>query len=307
MQVRRKVFTIVALLGVLVATQPAGAEDQQAAAARLFKDGERAFQEGDYGRAAQLFEDAHALRPHLSALWNAARSRHRAGDLVRAANLYGQFAAVAPPSADRTTAQEALAGFRLSLGSLSLQPAREASVGEVTVDGTVTKGREWFVAPGQHTVDAIVDGARVSQTVRAQAGTVTVVPLAPPSDAPAHATAPGPAPAIDASPRPIATSASGLPPFVFWGGTALTLGLAGVTVWSGLDTLSARDAYEATHARDAYDSGVDKELRTNVLLGAAALAAVLTGVSALFTSWNAPFFGGAQRSSMKPLPTHALR
>src|SRR5215471_1222148 len=57
------------------------------AAARAFSDGQSAQLEGDYDRAAQLFELAYANAPSKEALRSAVRARQQAGQLARAATL----------------------------------------------------------------------------------------------------------------------------------------------------------------------------------------------------------------------------
>jgi len=50
--------------------------------------------------------------------------------------------------------------------------------------------------------------------------------------------------------------------------------------------LSANDAYRGNETQRAYEDGLDKEKRTNVLIGATVVAGVTTGVIAIFTRWN---------------------
>jgi hypothetical protein len=91
-----------------------------------------------------------------------------------------------------------------------------------------------------------------------------------------------------------ASSGSGLSPVFFFVGLAATAGLGGVTVWSGIDTQNnpGPDAVREACAGlgtdcPAYQDGQAKELRTNVLIGATAGAAVLTTAVGLFlTDWG---------------------
>ncbi len=275
------------LLGASLASEPSAyAGDAQTRAAELFQDGERAFQIGDYARAARLFEEAQVLRPHLSTLWNAARSRHRAGDVVRAANLYARFVAQSPASSERRIAEEALASFRPTLGELAFE-ASPGAVGEIAVDGEPVLGLRWFVSPGEHDVSTSTEGGE-RRRVRAVAGAVTHVSLVP---APAPAPVPRPA-ALPLPPERDRQQHSGLPPIFVLAGGGLTLALGGVTVWSGVDTLSRRDAYDSSLSRADYDAGKDAERRTNILLVGAASAFVVTGLVLLLTDWHAPLFGG---------------
>jgi hypothetical protein len=75
-----------------------------------------------------------------------------------------------------------------------------------------------------------------------------------------------------------------------------------VLVWSGLDTLTARDAYVANPTGPGYEDGVGRELRTNVLIGVTAALGVATVTGALFfTDWTS-----ARRRSASRLQPFAL-
>jgi hypothetical protein len=63
--------------------------------------------------------------------------------------------------------------------------------------------------------------------------------------------------------------------------------LAGVTVWSGIDTNKARTNFNAHPTQAGLDAGQGKQTRTNVLLGATAVVGVATAVVGLFaTDWH---------------------
>ncbi len=74
----------------------------------------------------------------------------------------------------------------------------------------------------------------------------------------------------------------GVPPAVVVAGAAVTVALGGFTIWSGLDTLSARDDFRSHPTAAGYDDGVGREHRTNVLLGATAVAGVATAAIGIF-------------------------
>jgi len=111
-----------------------------------------------------------------------------------------------------------------------------------------------------------------------------------------------PAPTAPTNPGPAAgvedTSGGGLSPVVFFVTGGATVIVGALAVFSGLNTLSARDQYEEyaktappgeesmRAAKTLYDDGVSRELRTNVLIGATALLGVGTAVVALLTDWG---------------------
>jgi hypothetical protein len=85
-----------------------------------------------------------------------------------------------------------------------------------------------------------------------------------------------------------------VPPGVAYATAGLCVVLTGASVWSGLDTLSARDAYardlptlSPKQAQARLDEGHLKELRTNLLIGGAALSAATTvAVGWFLVDWS---------------------
>jgi tetratricopeptide (TPR) repeat protein len=261
----------------------ASADTAQQSAARTFHEGERAFSAGEYARAATLFEEAYAVRPHPSSLWNAAHAHAKAGDRARAAKLYARLLREAPTSTEAIDAKASLELLTSQLGRLRVRATPE--IRSRTVDGVVVEDDETvFVEPGSHAIEgAGSGGVIVRKSIEVSAGALVVVPLAlgggsPPAAAPKEPTEPAPA-------------SHGLAPiFVIVGGAA-TLVAGGVTLWSGLDVAAQRRTYEQTSSEADFAAGQDKQLRTNVLLGATIGLAVITGVTALFTDFGAPVLG----------------
>jgi hypothetical protein len=255
----------------------AGSEDRRQAA-KDFADGDRAFKEGDYRQAAESYERAYARVPHPSALWNAARAWHRAGELARAANLYVRYLREAPAGArDRNTAQKAM--NELS-GRLARIEVHATDVGDVEVDGQALMGPSVFVTPGAHVVSGRAqDGRPVRQSQTVEAGDIVSVALVPPPAAGA------PAPP---SPQPSEKHASvAWSPIVVYFGGAVSLALAGITVWSGLDTLQQKDTFDRSPTQSNLDLGRQKETRTNVLIAAGAGVVALTVVTAVvLVDWH---------------------
>jgi hypothetical protein len=283
------------------AAATATAEDRKQAA-KDFAEGDRAFKDGDYRHAAESYERAYQRVPHYSALWNAARSWDHAGEPARAANLYSRYLREAPPRArDRNSAQRLLRALSNRLARLEIHAT---DVSDVRVDDAPVDAPSVYVTPGAHVVAGKTsDGTVVHQSSDVQAGDVVSIALVP-SAAGAAAAAPS---APSATPAPPAATSAGAPAgaeptattdaqheqstqsssrhwspiFVYFGG-ALTLALGGITIWSGLDTLQQKDTFDKNPTQANLDSGKDKELRTNVLIGATAAVGVVTAVTALF-------------------------
>lgn len=134
--------------------------------------------------------------------------------------------------------------------------------------------------------------AHVQRPVNVIAGQLTretfqLVPLArgvaaPPGPPPAPAFVETPAVAAEPAPAPSLLQSRAL----FIGAAAATAVLGGLAIWSGLDTLSERDAYRADPTEARYNDGVGLEKRTNWLIGgAAALGAGTLALGLFVTRW----------------------
>jgi hypothetical protein len=89
-----------------------------------------------------------------------------------------------------------------------------------------------------------------------------------------------------------AYSREGWPPAIAYalGGAAVVA--SGLTIWSGLDTLHFHDdVYAGATTNANFDVGLEKQLRTNILLGATVLLGGLTALAIYFTDFHRPLFG----------------
>jgi tetratricopeptide (TPR) repeat protein len=110
---------------------------------------------------------------------------------------------------------------------------------------------------------------------------------------------PSPSPP-SAKPEPVEESSGGLGVGWFITGVGLTLAVGATATWSGLDVRSQRENYEENPTRDSYVAGKDDERRTNILLGATAVAAVGTGLIAIFTDWSGDSTSREQGLRLRP-------
>jgi hypothetical protein len=281
------VFALSVLAPNLASAQ--GAEDGKRAAAE-FAEGQRAFTSGDFQHAAEQFEAAYRDKPHHAPLWNAARSWDRAGEVARAANLYARYLREAPPDApDRDAATAALRAISPRLVKLEIHAAE--GVTNVTVDGKPVDGEMVYVTSGDHVIDGKKGDARAHKDQSGRAGDQISVLLD--ATAPAPATAPVVAPEPNNNPPALVTvddsprKSHGLSPIFVVVGSVLTVAAAGVTVWSGVDTLSQKDTFDTERTQANLDDGRSKQKRTNILLGVTGGLAVVTGVTAIFlTDWG---------------------
>jgi tetratricopeptide (TPR) repeat protein len=88
-------------------------------------------------------------------------------------------------------------------------------------------------------------------------------------------------------PTPVDKGTHVLPSWAFWTGLGGTAVLGGVTIWSGVDTLSTKDDYDRNPTSKLKDEGQRAELRTNVLIASTGVLAAATAVIGIFfTDWD---------------------
>ena len=244
--------------------------DEAALAAEDFAEGQKAFEAADYVRAGTKFESAYKHKPHHAPLWNAARSWARAGEDVRAANLYAKYLREAPANAPDRDA--AIKGLNLISPKVArLETHADAEVRNVKVDGKPLEDPNLYVAPGEHTAEGDYKGKAVTKTVKVAAGERVSVSL----------TKPAPAVVIKEEPKP-------LPPVISFIGAGLALVGGGFTIASGAGTVQDKHAFlDDQMSQSKLDTAQSSQTRTNVILGTTVGVAVLTGVAAIFfTDWK---------------------
>ena len=277
------------------------------AARRFFEQGERAYETRDYVLAAKSFGEAYRVAPHYASLWNAARSWEHAGEQTRAANAYAQYLRSAPANApDRDAAMAALAALAEKLGRIEVFAV---GVDAVRIDDELLDGFSVYVHPGMHVIEGQLGDSKIHRTEMIEAGSVRSVALVedkemdkiePPKNAPM-------AKAVEhSSQKPAAASPLILTPnrAPSWPGPAamvagaMTVAAGSLVLWSGIDTLSAKNEFVAAPTADKLAAGKDKQLRTNLLLGAMIASGMATGVFLSVWKWN----GSTVRSAVTIMP-----
>jgi hypothetical protein len=259
------------------------------AAARAFSEGQAAQLDGKFERAADAFELAYSIPPTKEALRSAARMRLQAGHQARAANhaalLLAQYA---DDPSSVTLAETILREAEPSLCRLTISceaPGCSLSTGGRALSMSAAEEHVVYVAPGEMELVLSFGARQVTRPLNAQAGArIDLHVDAPPAPSSTETAIEVRAPA----PQEVGASRSrGWPRLVVYAGAGLTAALGGVTLWSGLDTQSAHDAYVKAPTSEGWDDGRQKQLRTNLLLGATAAAALATAAIAVFhTDWS---------------------
>lgn len=278
---------------VLGLSAEARAEDNQAAAANAYSRAQKALLSNDYDQAAELFEMADSLAPTPQALRSAASARKAAGHLATAAARAEELRSRYPDDPNsQKLASEILdeAKQKLSRYEVSCKPeACQLLVDASVVTATAKEQHFVYLKPGDHEVGAVFGTRRASpQKVNSVAGASSeltfeapaATPTAKPADPDTTSTMSADVTTDSGTPR------KGLSPWIFGTAAGVTVVLAGVATWSGLDTLSARDEYDKARTQDGYEDGQSKERRTNILLGATGVAAVATITLAFFTDFG---------------------
>lgn len=244
----------------------------RAAAGSKFKAAEASFKRKDFARAALEFEESYAIVPHPNTLLNAAEAWSNGGNSLASAKAYLRLQADFPATSDASVAEDRLRTLlpRLAVLRLSVEPGGE----KLQVDAVDAAAGMVVVEPGQHVVTARFPNGVVERRVT----------LGPGADVELEVTAAAPetkqpAPSESEFPTPV-------PLFVFTAGAALTVASGAVLLWSGLDTLAARDAFDESPTQDRLDDGLSGQTRTNVFIGITAGLAAVTGVLGIFTDWD---------------------
>jgi len=268
------------LLGGALWVSGAGAEEKESAedrkvAAKAFAEGQKAFTAGDFRHAAESFDQAYKRAPRLPALWNAARAWHRAGEPVRAANLYARYLKEAPPSApDRASALAAMKDLESKLARLEIHAD---GFTEVTVDGSKIEDTTVYVSPGEHLVEGKIKKKAATERPKAEAGVSTSVVLTEPKSEP---------PPTPPPPPPPPPAAKGIAPIYAVVSAGLTVVAGGVTLWSGLDTLKQKDTFDGRPTQRNLDEGHTRQARTNALLGVTGGLLATTVILGVVTNWQ---------------------
>ncbi|HEX4334556.1 MAG TPA: hypothetical protein VH062_01510 [Polyangiaceae bacterium] len=290
---------------LLVANDVLGAPaDDRTRAAELFEQGVRQFSSAEYEAAARTFLAADDLIPSARALVNAITAGQRAGlHLVVARAAERALSRPDMDAAGTSFAREALATAAPKLSIVEATCAPEPCA--LTLDGATLTSAHEYALPGKHDVVATGnDGATASAELSCVAGATCRVsltparpqptpPLAvPPTAASAQGALPAqtePSPATDEHRRP-------LPPAVFIAGAVGTAALVALTVWSGVDTLSAKSS--AGSDPDRWPHVQHLALRTDLLLTGALVLGAATGAAGLwFVDW-----GSGRRATAVILP-----
>lgn len=323
-----------ALCALVLSAGPARAAPTDPAA--LFDEGVRKYAQAEYEGAADAFLRADEASPNVQALLNAigagrrgrshllvARASQRAlqrpgasAELQRLAREALVEAAVhlarvevscAPVAAAPSSAGAGTSGERAgaekapAAGGAATATADGAATATVTaqaacavsIDGAAVEAGPHYLLPGTHRFAGSVPGATPDeQPLTCNAGATYTVALRPVVKAAVR-------PAESAAPAPAKGSGPGWPREVVYVGAGVTAVLAGVSVWSGVDAIQAKDALPAVPLRAQNEDVLGRATRTNVLVAGTVIAALATAAAGVWlVSWESP--GGVTKVGVAP-------
>jgi hypothetical protein len=275
------------------------ARAQAPSPAALFDEGVKKFKQADYEGAAEAFFRADEAAASDQALLNAiaaGRRGHAHLWVARAAER-----AIGRDSADaelKRLAREALveASEHLARIDLSCAPAAGAAAScAVEMDGAQVAPGIHHVLPGTHRFTGAAAGARAEEPLTCSAGaryTVVLRPAAPGSApgsaAPLGSGAAG-SPSASAAPSASGAAKGGWPRAVVIAGSGAAAVLAGVSIWSGVDAIDAKNKLPAEPFRAQNEDVLARAHRTDGLLAGAAVVAAFTVVAAVWlVDWSPP-------------------
>ena len=268
-------------------------------AASAYSRGQQADLSGDHAAAAELYELANTLAPSQEALRSALRARRATGQLgIAAGHAEELLELYADDEKSVEIAQATLEEAKEKLARYVIH-CKPRACNVVVDDAAVTTSpkiqHSVYLEPGKHQVKAAFGTLQTKeQEADGEAGEEKTLSFDAPPEPKRPKTLPGGSEFDVTGDGGTIIRERGLSPAFFIGGAVVTVALAGAAVWSGMDTLSAHDDYNAERSGpvdyqrglEEYEDGRDKQLRTNILIGAASGAALVTGVLALVTDWS---------------------
>jgi hypothetical protein len=265
------------MLIVMSATANVRAQtDPRKEAGRAFDEGVAAFDRAAYADAARAFLRADGLAPSRDALQNALTAARRANEhmlVVSAAERALAREATEPKLA--ISARQALAEAAQHLAKVDLKC--EPLPCDLSIDGQPVEAGQRYLLPGTHSLSAKAEQATADKSLTFAAGTAYTVLLHPAKPGEKERPAEVKSKKVEAPPqKDEATKRKPLPVGFFYAGVGVTLVLAGITTWSGLDALSAKNDLPAEPTKKQVTDVRNKTTRTDIFLAATVLVGGLT-------------------------------
>ena len=293
-----------------------GVQAQQAQnpekASEVYNQGVEAYDREQYVEAARLFAKADEIAPNNTALQAAIEAAVLGDDAVLAMTLVDRTRARPPHPAAQEAAAKAKAKFGGTTGQIVVRCSGPVRCSVLADEQPISPEQPTWMLVGTHTLVVSFDEKEVTRTVEVEQGAKKVVEFEPPAEE-TSAAAPTSTATGATQPQPIdqpPETASGWDSTWFWVGAGLTAAFAGASIWSAQDLASKHDDFTSDGCdrfggdgcEDAASNGKNAQLRTNLLLGATALAGAATLTIVLIPSTD-----GGQESSTSLMPVITAR
>jgi len=289
------------MIALSATTNVRAQSDPQKDAGRAFDEGVDLYERASYADAARAFLRADGLAPSKDAISNALSAARRANDHLLVVTVAER--ALGRETTDPKLAVQARQALNAAAEHLAkLELSCEPKPCDLSIDGAPVEAGVRFLLPGDHAVNARAGEASADQSLNLVANTTYTILL--------HASKPGekehPAevktkratpektePQTDRNSRPLS-------PAVFYVGVGVTLVLAGVTTWSGLDALNTKHALPSQPTKKQVTDVRNKATRTDIFLAASVLVGGLTTYAGLAL---VDFGGAKQRATLVVSPS----
>jgi len=278
---------------VTASAQPQPPQGDMAAARDAYDRGAASYDAGEYALAAQQLSRADAIVANDVALELALKAAVKANDALLTMDLAARADTRQSPAllAARDDARAKM-GPRTGRVTVFCAP-RTAACTATFDDGAFPVNQARWVLAGEHRVVVTDSASKSRQAFRVRvdpAAAVEVVPSAVPVFAPAPANTSSENKESKDTSRDAPTSrrSGGLAPAWFYAGLGVTTALGVGTVFSAVDTQDKHERFVASPSRSLSNDGADAQVRTNVLIGATAVSAVVSAAIGLFfVRWGA--------------------
>jgi len=292
-------FSIVALIVALSIswTSIASAQSNRDRAAKAFDEGVTAYDKADYATAARAFMRADEAMPSADALQNALSAARKSNDYMLVVEVSQRaLSREASEPALGVKARQALSEAAQHLAKLELKC--EPTPCSIEIDGVDTPAGTRFVLPGVHTVTSTGEqNAKQEERLTLAAGSTYQITMHPAKPGEAakpvevekqktkapDGTSDGP---HDAKKKPLS-------PAVFYVGVGATVVLAGITTWSGLDAMKAKNDLGSKPSTGEVDDVRSKVRRTDFLLA----GTVVVGALTTYAGFALVDFGGKDKTA----------
>jgi tetratricopeptide (TPR) repeat protein len=299
MRLRFRASVLGLLLALPLAPAPVRAEEPPKAATELarkrFQEGARAFSEGRFKDAIDLFLDANRVDPNPAFAYNIGLAYEELGDASNALRWYRDYLRALPDAPDRKEIEPRIAHAEQHLRERGVQQVTLLSTppgATLTIDGQRIGVTPWTgeLVPGRHAIELELRGyVDLTDEFELPSDHAVDVPVTlqavPQAAAPTKALAPAPAPVPAEEDVHRSKGLSRVGPLTW---TAFGVGAAGLGAALGLEMArssavdSARHSATQREGKDHYDQATSFQTASRVALGVGAAFAAAGGVLLYF-------------------------